>query len=85
MMNGEIFGLDGLFVLLIALVTLVVPIWALVDSISRPTVAFTAAGSSKGMWIALIVLFWLFTGIIGVVLSIVYLASIRPRVKAVMP
>jgi hypothetical protein len=85
MMNGAIFGLDGLFVLLIALVTLVVPIWALVDSISRPTGAFTAAGSSKGMWIALIVLFWLFTGVIGVVLSIVYLASIRPRVKAVMP
>lgn len=84
-MNGEIFGLDGLFVLLIALVTLIVPIWALVDSISRPRRAFTAAGSSKGMWIALIVLFWLFTGIIGVVLSVVYLASIRPRVKAVMP
>lgn len=84
-MTGVIFGLDGVLVLLIALVALIVPIWALVDSISRPTAAFTAAGSSKGMWIALIVLFWLFTGIIGVVLSIVYLASIRPRVRAVMP
>jgi hypothetical protein len=79
-----IFGLDGVFVLLIALVALVIPIWALVDSISRPAGAFTAAGSSKGMWIALIVLFWLFTGIVGVILSVVYLASIRPRVKAVM-
>ena len=84
-MTGVIFGLDGVLVLLIALVTLIVPIWALVDSISRPTAAFTTAGSSKGMWIALIVLFWLFTGIIGVVLSIVYLASIRPRVRAAMP
>jgi hypothetical protein len=84
-MSGEIFGLDGLIVLVIALITLVVPIWALVDSISRPAGAFTAAGSSKGMWIVLIVLFWFFTGIIGLVLSIVYLASIRPRVKAVMP
>jgi len=83
--NGVIFGLDGLFVLLIGLVGLVVPIWALVDAISRPTGAFTAAGSSKGMWIALILLFWLFTGIVGVVLSVVYLASIRPRVRGVMP
>ena len=84
-MNGVIFGLDGLFVLLIGLVGLVLPIWVLVDAISRPTGAFTAAGSSKGMWIALILLFWLFTGIVGVVLSVVYLASIRPRVRGVMP
>ncbi len=83
-MSGVIFGLDGIFVLLIGLVALVIPIWALVDSISRPTGAFTAAGSSKGMWIALIVLFWIFTGIVGVILSVVYLASFRPRVGAVM-
>ena len=83
-MTGALLGANGLIVLLIALVTLVLPIWALVVSISRPTGAFTAAGSSKGMWIALIVVFWLFTGIVGVVLSIVYLASIRPRVRAVM-
>jgi hypothetical protein len=83
-MTGVIFGADGLIILLVVVVTLVIPIWALIDSISRPSRAFAAAGSSKGMWIALIVLFWLFTGIVGVILSIVYLASIRPRVKAVM-
>ena len=83
-MAGAIFGVDGVIILMIALVTMVIPIWALVDAISRPSGAFVAAGSSKGMWIALIVLFWLFTGIIGVILSVVYLASIRPRVRAVM-
>lgn len=83
-MTSEIFGVDGLIVLLVALVAVVIPIWALVDSISRPSGAFVAAGSSKGMWIALIVFFWLFTGIVGVILSIVYLSAIRPRVKAVM-
>ena len=83
-MTGVFFGLDGLIIAVIALVALVIPIWALVDSVSRPSGAFAAAGSSKGMWIALIALFWLFTGIIGVMLSLVYLASIRPRVKAVM-
>ncbi len=83
-MTGVFFGLDGVIVLLIGLVSLAIPIWALIDSISRPTGAFTAAGSSKGMWIALIGLGWLLTGIIGVVLSVVYLVSIRPRVRAVM-
>ena len=78
-MTGEIFGLSGLIIIL---VFLVLPIWALVDAISRPAGAFKAAGSSKGMWIALIVVFSLLTGIVGVVLSIVYLASIRPRVRA---
>ena len=83
-MAGVVFGLDGVILLLVALVTLVIPIWALVDSISRPAGAFAAAGSSKGMWIALIVLLWLFTGILGLVLAVVYLAAIRPRVRAVM-
>jgi hypothetical protein len=36
------------------------------------------------MWVALIAITWLVTGIIGTVLSVVYLASIRPRVRAVM-
>jgi hypothetical protein len=82
--TADIVGGDGLIVFVIALVALVIPIWALIDAISRPAGAFAAAGSSKGMWIALIILFWLFTGIVGVILSIVYLASIRPRVKALM-
>ena len=36
-MTSEIFGLDGVIILIIALVALVVPIWALVDSVSRPS------------------------------------------------
>ena len=79
-----IFGADGLLIVAIGLVVSVISIWALVDSIARPSAAFTAAGSSKGMWIALIALFWLFTGIVGVILAIVYLVSIRPRVRAAM-
>jgi len=67
---GEVFGAYGVIILVVALVGLVVPIWAVVDAISRRGAAFTAAGSSKGMWLALI--------------SAVYLASIRARVRAVM-
>jgi len=84
-MAGAIIGVDGIIVFVIALVGLVVPLWAVVDAISRPSPAFKAAGSSKGMWVALILVFWLLTGLIGVVLAIVYLAAIRPRVRAVTP
>lgn len=85
-MIGDIFGPDLLIVGLLGLVGLigfVIPIWAVVDAASRPSGAFSAAGSSKAMWISLIVVFWLITGIIGLILAVVYLASIRPRVSAV--
>ena len=81
-MTGDIFGLDGLTILVFLAVGLVVPIWALIDAGTKTSTAFTAAGSSKGMWIALIAIFWFLTGIVGVVLAIVYLTAIRPRVVA---
>lgn len=68
---------------IVAVVGLLVPIWSIADAASRPSGAFVAAGSSKGMWITLIAGFWLVTGIVGFVLACVYLASIRPRVKAI--
>ena len=85
-MLGDIFGPD-IFVVLVMLVLgvvgIVVPIWAIVDAASRPSGAFAAAGSSKGMWIALIAVFWILTGVIGLILGCVYLATIRPRVAAI--
>jgi hypothetical protein len=72
-------------VLLVLVIGLVVPIWAIVDAASRPSGAFSAAGSSKTMWIVLIVVGWLVTGLIGIILAAVYLVSIRPRVRAIAP
>jgi Protein of unknown function (DUF2516) len=80
---GDIFGPDMFIVLIVAVAGLLVPIWAIADAASRPTGAFVAAGSSKALWITLIVVFWLVTGVVGFVLACVYLASIRPRVKAI--
>jgi len=80
---GEIFGPDIFVVLIVAVAGLLVPIWAIADAASRPSGAFVAAGSSKALWITLIVVFWLVTGVVGFVLACVYLASIRPRVKAI--
>ena len=82
-MLGDVFGPDIFVVIVIFAVGLVIPVWAIVDAASRPSGAFAAAGSSKPMWIVLIVAGWLLTGLIGIVLAVVYLASIRPRVRAV--
>jgi len=82
-MLGDVFGPDLFVVIVIFAVGLVIPVWAIVDAASRPSGAFAAAGSSKPMWIVLIVIGWLVTGLIGIVLAVVYLALIRPRVRAV--
>jgi hypothetical protein len=83
MVIGDIVGPDMFVVAIIFLVGLVIPVWAIVDAASRPSQAFRVAGSSKAMWISLIVVFWLITGLIGFILACVYLASIRPRVRAI--
>jgi hypothetical protein len=70
-------------VTVLALVALGICIWAIADAASRPKGAFVAAGSNKVMWIALIAVFYFVTGIIGTILALVYLARIRPRVRAI--
>ena len=70
--------------LTIVLAGLLIPVWALADVGAKPSAAFDAAGSSKGMWMGLIIAFWVLTGIVGLVLAIVYMASVRPRVARAM-
>jgi Protein of unknown function (DUF2516) len=65
------------------LIAFVIPLWAIVDVISRPTAGFKEARSSKALWLILLIVTWILTMVVGLVLSIVYLASIRPRVRAV--
>ena len=63
-------------------IAIVTPLWAIVDAISRPTAAFNEAGSSKALWLTLLIVTWILTILVGLVLSVVYLAAIRPRVRA---
>jgi hypothetical protein len=76
---AEIFGPD----LLLIVVFLVVPLWAIIDAATRPTPAWQAAGQSKPLWLSLIIVTTLLTGLIGLILSIVYLIVIRPKVRGV--
>ncbi len=63
------------------LATLALPIWGIIDAAGRPDVQWTTAGQSKGLWIALMAVGTVFRGA-GIVLSIVYLAAIRPKLEA---
>jgi hypothetical protein len=65
-------------------IAVVTPLWAIVDAISRPKAAFKDAGSSKALWLTLLIATWILTILIGLVLAVVYLATIRPRVRKAM-
>ena len=73
------------FVVLFLLIGLGVILWAAIDAASRPSGAFIATGSSKGMWLTLIIVFSFFTGVVGLILAVVYLVSIRPKVRRAIP
>jgi hypothetical protein len=62
-------------------VFLCISIGAIIDAAKRPSEAFVAVGESKSMWITLIVVCTLFLGLGGFILSLVYLFSIRPKVR----
>ena len=84
-MIADIFGPDifvAFVLIVISLAAIVVPIFAVIDAARRPGPAFAAAGSSKGLWIAVIVVFTLLTGVVGLILACIYLASVRPKVRA---
>ena len=53
----------------------------IVDVASRTSSSFSAAGSSKSLWISLILVSLFFFGPISLVLAFVYLVSVRPRVR----
>lgn len=71
-------GPDLLIALLVLLLGLGVPLWAVIDAASRPAVAFYGAGSNKTAWIAVIVVAF-FLGV-GFLLGGFYLLFTRPKV-----
>lgn len=56
-----------------------VSVWALADIASKPESAFVGAGMSKIMWVVLIAAFIVLFAPVALVLSIVYLSSVRPK------
>jgi hypothetical protein len=65
---------------LVWIAALVLMVWGIVDAASHPDWAFQRAGQSKTMWIVLQVVGFFFC-VVGLVVSIIYLASIAPKVR----
>ena len=72
-------GIAELLILLVLASSVLLPVWGLIDAASHPEEAFTAAGHNKTLWIVLNVGGLLLCGI-GLVLTIVYFAAVRPKV-----
>lgn len=92
--NGAYAPLTYFFVAL-AMAAFVVEAWALIDAITRPAQAFTAAGKqTKNIWLIILGVAFVLglyaaayggvTGILSVaafVAAAIYLADVRPKVK----
>ncbi len=76
--------LEVLFVaaLLLGLPSLLITLWGIIDAANRPDYAWAAAGQNKLLWILLQAGGLVITGIGGLIMAIVYLAAIRPKVRA---
>ena len=72
-------GPDLLIALLVLFLGVGVPVWAVIDAVNRPAVAFYGAGSNKVAWIAVMAVAF-FLGI-GVLLGGFYLLITRPKVR----
>jgi hypothetical protein len=70
-------------IVVLGLVPLAICIWAIVDAASRPDTAWKAIGKSRATWITLIAVFTIFCNLVGFVLAIAYLTTIRNQLKAV--
>jgi hypothetical protein len=69
-----------LLVMLFGLIPLALTLWGIIDTATRPDWAFIQSHQNKPLWLVLqIVGFFL---CLGWIVSIVYLASVRPKVAA---
>lgn len=72
-------GVVELFILLFGLAALALPIWGIIDAAQRPDWQWKAAGASRTTWIALMAIFGFVCSPVGLIVSIYYLAAMRPR------
>ena len=78
-MLADVFGAD----LLIILFVIALPLWAIIDALSRPAVAFSAAGSNKTAWVIVLLVATFVFGI-GLFLAAFYLIQVRRKVRQQM-
>jgi hypothetical protein len=57
-------------------------VWAIVDLARRPEDQFTASGQNRVLWVLLVLGSLVLCGPLGIILSIVYLASVRRKLDS---
>jgi heme A synthase len=77
--------MSALVILAVALVVLGIPIWAIVDASRRPAREFERIGSKKTRWLLLLILLSVLVNVAGVIVSIIYLATVRPELRGLAP
>jgi hypothetical protein len=81
MLGHAVLDFGMVMVVLALAICLGIPAWALVNAARHSDLAFQRVGSHKARWIVAISVLTVFLNFIGVVTSIVYLATVRPRLK----
>ena len=65
----------AVIVALVFLFVVFLPLFCLIDVVARPSSTFREVGSSKALWVVLLI--WL-----TLLAAVIYLASVRPRLEA---
>jgi hypothetical protein len=79
-MLAEVFGPDLLIVIIMGMA---IPLWAIIDALSRPAVAFYGAGTNKTAWVIVLFVATFLLGV-GLFLGLFYLISVRRKVHTQM-
>jgi hypothetical protein len=77
MMLAEVFGPD---LLIVVIVGMAIPLWAIIDAVSRPAAAFYGAGTNKTAWVIVLLVATFVLGL-GLFLGLFYLMSVRRKVR----
>lgn len=75
-------GPELIVILVFAAIFLIFPLWSLVDASMRTNGDFERIGQSRGTWIVLLLVGIFCFTIVGAVLGIYYLLSVRPKLRA---
>lgn len=77
----DIGGPEFVIIAIVSIVFLVFPVWSLADAVMRTPQDFDRIGQSRTTWIVLLLLGVFCFGIVGAVLGIYYLLSVRPKLQ----
>ena len=76
-------GVTEMLVLGVMALTVVIPIWGLIDAASRPEKQWLSCGINRVTWVLIMLLGTVFCFPVGAISALYYLALIRPKLDAV--